>query len=252
MPYTIAALYRFTPLPDAAALRERLRAAFTETELCGTLILAPEGINGTLAGSSDTIDRLLTLLTETTGLDRAEVKFSTADERPFGRLKFQLKAEVIPFRKAVVDPTQAGQYVAPEDWNDLIADPGVLLVDTRNHYEVELGTFAGAIDPQIETFSDFATWAREHLDPARHKKVAMFCTGGIRCEKASAFLLQQGFGEVYHLRGGILKYLEEIPAAASQWQGECFVFDRRTAVSHDDYAAAPNPAQPAQESHPAL
>jgi UPF0176 protein len=241
MTYTIAALYRFTPLADPAALRERLRATFPEhdTDLCGTLILAPEGINGTLAGSADTIDRLLTLLAETIGLDRAEVKFSATDERPFGRLKFQLKAEIIPFRKAIVDPTQAGHYVAPEDWNDLIADPSVLVLDTRNHYETELGTFAGAIAPPINTFSDFATWAREHLqahlDPARHTKVAMFCTGGIRCEKASAFLLQQGFPEVYHLRGGILKYLEEVPAAQSRWQGECFVFDRRTAVSHDDY-----------------
>jgi UPF0176 protein len=235
MTYTIAALYRFVTLPDAAALREQLRAAFTEADLCGTLILAPEGINGTLAGSADTIDRLLTLLAETTGLDRAEVKFSSSDERPFGRLKFQLKAEIIPFRKAVVDPTQAGHYVAPEDWNDLIADPSVLLLDTRNHYETQLGTFANAIDPHIDTFSDFATWAREHLDPARHTKVAMFCTGGIRCEKASAFLLQQGFPEVYHLRGGILKYLEEVPAAESRWQGECFVFDRRSAVSHADY-----------------
>jgi UPF0176 protein len=247
MTYTIAALYRFTPLPDAAALREQLRAAFLpadgdDTGLCGTLILAPEGINGTLAGSAETIDRLLTVLAETTGLNRDEVKFSTTEDRPFGRLKFQLKREIIPFRKAAIDPIAdpIGHYVEPADWNELIADPGVLVLDTRNHYETELGTFANAVDPHIDTFSDFATWAREHLDPARHTRVAMFCTGGIRCEKASAFLLQQGFPEVYHLRGGILKYLEEVPAAQSRWQGECFVFDRRTAVSHADYEQAEN------------
>jgi len=241
MTYTIAALYRFTPLADPAALRERLRATFPEhtTDLCGTLILASEGINGTLAGSAEAIDRLLTLLAETTGLDRSEVKFSTAEDRPFGRLKFQLKAEIIPFRKAPVDltadTTQTGTYVAPEDWNNLLTDPGVLVLDTRNHYETALGTFTGAIDPHIDTFSDFATWVRNHLDPAQTPRVAMFCTGGIRCEKASAFMLQQGFREVYHLRGGILKYLEDVPPQTSRWQGDCFVFDRRTAVSHSDF-----------------
>jgi UPF0176 protein len=237
MPYTIAALYRFVPLADPAALRELLRANFSEETLCGTLILAPEGINGTLAGSSEIIDQLLTLLAEHTGLQRPEVKFSSASERPFGRLKFQLKREIIPFRKAAVNPIadRTGHYVEPEDWNALLDDPEVLLLDTRNHYETALGTFANATDPGIDNFSDFATWVREHLDPARHPKVAMFCTGGIRCEKASAFMLQAGFPEVYHLRGGILKYLEDVPAAESKWQGECFVFDRRTSVSHEDF-----------------
>jgi UPF0176 protein len=242
MTYTIAALYRFVALPNAAELREQLRAAFSpgeasgsQADLCGTLILAPEGINGTLAGSSDTIDRLLTLLAETTGLDRSAVKISTTEDRPFGRLKFQLKREIIAFRKAVIDPTQAGQTVDPAQWNDLIADPAVLLLDTRNQYETELGTFAGAVDPHIETFSDFVTWVREHLDPAKTPKVAMYCTGGIRCEKASAFMLQEGFSDVFHLKGGILKYLEEIPTTSSKWQGECFVFDRRTSVGHADY-----------------
>jgi UPF0176 protein len=235
MTYTIAALYRFVALPNATELREELIATFDEEALCGTLILAPEGINGTLAGSGETIDRLLDLLATRTGLDRSDVKFSSADERPFGRLKFQVKQEIIAFRKAVVDPTQAGHYVAPEHWNDLIADPEVLLLDTRNHYETELGLFAGATDPHIETFSDFVTWVREHLDPAQHPKVAMYCTGGIRCEKASAFMLQEGFSEVFHLKGGILKYLEDVPAAESKWQGECFVFDRRTSVDHDDF-----------------
>jgi UPF0176 protein len=249
MTYTIAALYRFTPLADPAALRDELRAAFTapapepeedapeDTALCGTLILAPEGLNGTLAGSAATIHRLLTHLTAATGLDPADVKFSTTGTRPFGRLKLHLKPEIIPFRKATVDPIAdaTGHYVAPRDWNTLIADPTVLLLDTRNHYETSLGTFAGAITPPIHTFSDFATWAREHLDPTRHTKVAMFCTGGIRCEKASAFLLQQGFPEVFHLKGGILKYLEVVPAADTRWQGTCFVFDRRTSVDHTDF-----------------
>jgi UPF0176 protein len=242
MTYTIAAFYRFLTLPDPAALRAQLCADFAPAsgepdELCGTLILSPEGINGTLAGAAETIDRLLALLATTTGLDRGEVKFSSSDDRPFGRLKFHLRDEIIPFRKAVIDPTHTGAYVQPEDWNDLIANPEVLVLDTRNHYEVKLGTFANAVDPHIETFSDFATWVREHLDPTKHRKVAMFCTGGIRCEKASAFMLAEGFPEVFHLRGGILKYLEQIPTETSKWQGECFVFDRRTAVGHEDFEA---------------
>jgi UPF0176 protein len=233
--YTIAAFYRFVSLPDPDRLCETLRAAFHEYELCGTILLASEGVNGTVAGAAEVIERLVTTLSESTGLDRAEVKFATACERPFGRLKVRVKQEVLAFRNAVVDTSKAGTYVAPEDWNALLADPEVLLVDTRNHYEVEMGTFAGAIDPQITTFSEFVTYARENLDAAKHRKVAMFCTGGIRCEKASAFLLQEGFGEVFHLKGGILKYLEEVPAAESKWAGECFVFDRRTAVGHDDF-----------------
>jgi len=150
-------------------------------------------------------------------------------------LKIRVKQEVLAFRKAVVDPVRNGTYVQPEDWNALLADPEVLLLDTRNHYEVEMGTFAGAVDPGIVTFSDFVTYVRENLDPARDRKVAMFCTGGIRCEKASAFLLQEGFGEVFHLKGGILKYLEDVPAEESTWRGECFVFDRRTSVGHEDF-----------------
>ncbi|WP_263381876.1 oxygen-dependent tRNA uridine(34) hydroxylase TrhO [Granulicella arctica] len=234
MTFTIAALYRFVPLADPAALRKELRTAFNEADLCGTLLIASEGINGTLAGSTETIDRLLGLLAQRTGLDRADVKFSTSAERPFGRLKFQIKREIIAFRKATVDTTRPGSYVQPQEWNALIADPEVLLLDTRNHYEVECGTFAGAVNPHIETFSDFATYVRENLDPAKHRKVAMFCTGGIRCEKASAFMLQEGFSEVYHLKGGILKYLEDVPEQATRWNGKCFVFDRRTSVDHAD------------------
>lgn len=235
MTYTIAAFYRFVSLADPAALREEFCAAFDVEELCGTMLIAGEGVNGTLAGSAETIDRLLAMLADRVGLGRDEVKFSYAEERPFGRLKFKLKDEILAFRRAVVDPTQAGKYVAPSEWNALIAEPDVLLLDTRNGYETEIGTFAGAIDPGIETFSEFATYVREKLDPAKHRRVAMFCTGGIRCEKASAFMLQEGFGEVYHLQGGILKYLEEVPKEESTWQGECFVFDRRRSVGFEDF-----------------
>jgi UPF0176 protein len=235
MTYTIAAFYHFTALPDPIALQAELRASFTEEELCGTILIAREGVNGTVAASAEVIDRLLLMLAERVGLNRADVKFAIAEERPFGRLKFQVKQEILAFRKAEVDPTKCGTYVQPQEWNALLADPEVLLIDTRNHYEVEMGTFAGATDPGIETFSDFATYVRDNLDPTKHRKVAMFCTGGIRCEKASAFMLQEGFGEVFHLKGGILKYLEEIPAQDSTWKGECFVFDRRTSVGHDDF-----------------
>jgi UPF0176 protein len=237
MTYRIAALYKFVPLINPKALRDELIAAFTPEELCGTLLIAAEGVNGTLAGSDETIERLLTLLGTRTGLERSDVKFAEAEEKPFGRLKFRVKQEIIAFRKAVVDPTKAGTYVQPSEWNKLIDDPDVLMVDTRNQYETEFGMFAGATDPAIATFSDFVTWAREHLDPQKTPKVAMYCTGGIRCEKASAFLLQEGFAEVFHLKGGILKYLEEVPEEESRWQGSCFVFDDRTAVSHDDLQA---------------
>jgi len=232
--FTVAAFYRFVSLPDPAALREQLRNLFIPTDLCGTLLIAPEGINGTLGGSTQTIDRLLDLLAVHTGLARAEVKFAEAKDRPFGRLKFHLRKEIIAFRKAAVDPTHPGTYVEPRNWNALIDDPEVLVLDTRNRYETELGTFAGAVDPGIETFSDFVTYVREQLDPAKTPKVAMYCTGGIRCEKASAFMLQEGFTEVHHLKGGILKYLEEVPAQDSKWQGSCFVFDRRVSVGHSD------------------
>jgi UPF0176 protein len=237
MPYTIAAFYRFVPLPDPAALRDEFRAAFSADDLCGTMLIAPEGINGTMAGSAETVHRLLNNLASTTGLDGADVKFSSSEDVPFGRLKFLVKKEIIAFRKAAVDTTHPGTYVQPQDWNALIADPEVLLLDTRNHYETEIGTFAGAVDPHIEHFSDFVTYVRENLDPAKTPKVAMFCTGGIRCEKASAFLLQEGFSEVYHLKGGILKYLEETSEQDSKWRGSCFVFDRRRSVSHTDFEA---------------
>ncbi len=231
MSCTIAAFYRFTPLADVPALRLALKQDLAALGLCGTLLLAPEGINGTLAGTEGAIEALLELLNRRFGLPREEVKFSQSAEKPFARLKVRVKREIITFRQAHADPSvQAGTYVAPEDWNALLADPDVLLLDTRNRYETRLGTFQDALLPPLEHFSEFADYARQHLDPARDRKIAMFCTGGIRCEKASAFLLSEGFAEVYHLQGGILKYLEEIPAQNSRWQGECYVFDQRMAV----------------------
>lgn len=231
MSYTIAALYRFVPLQDLQSLRQVLLSAFVSLDLCGTLLLAPEGINGTLAGSAASIDAMLELLAQHTGLPREDVKFSHAETKPFNRLKIRLKREIITFNQPSAEPTvQVGTYVAPRDWNALIDDPEVVLLDTRNKYETMIGSFSGAEDPLIETFTEFADYVRSNLDPARHKKVAMFCTGGIRCEKASAFMRAEGFAEVYHLKGGILKYLEEVPAEESRWNGECYVFDRRVAV----------------------
>ena len=218
MAYVIAAFYRFTPVGDAAVVRSDLKQTLARLDLCGTLLLAPEGINGTLAGSEGAIDALLDILACQFGLPREDVKFSEAADKPFHRLKIRLKQEIITFRQPNADPSvQAGRYVAASDWNALIADPEVLLLDTRNAYETRLGSFSNALDPGIGQFSEFPEYVRQHLDPAQTPKVAMFCTGGIRCEKASAFLLQEGFAEVYHLKGGILKYLEEVPAESSRW-----------------------------------
>jgi len=233
--YTVAAFYRFFAVADPSGLRDELRTSFTADDLLGTTLIAPEGINGTMAGTVENMDRFLGFLVERAGLDRAEVKVSTTDDQPFRRLKFKLKREIITFRNAPVDPARPGQYVDPNEWNDLLADPEVLVLDTRNTYETEIGTFAGAVKPPLATFSDFATYVRENLDPGKHRKVAMFCTGGIRCEKASAYMLQQGFPEVFHLKGGILKYLEEVPVESSQWQGACYIFDERVSVDHQDF-----------------
>jgi len=233
MAYTIAAFYRFTPVGDVPAVRSDLKQKLARLDLFGTLLLAPEGINGTLAGTGTAIDAMLDILGCQFGLPREDVKLSEARDKPFHRLKVRVKREIITFRQPDADPSvRAGSYVAPQDWNALIADPDVLLLDTRNEYETRLGSFTNALDPGIDRFSEFAEYVRQHLDPEQTPKVAMFCTGGIRCEKASAFLLQEGFAEVYHLKGGILKYLEEVPAAASRWQGECYVFDHRMAVGH--------------------
>jgi UPF0176 protein len=241
--YTIAAFYRFVALAEPQALRDELHETFALTDLRGTTLIAPEGVNGTMAASAETIDRLLALLGARVGLPRSEVKFSVSEAPPFRRLKFKRKREIITFRSSEpVDPSRPGTYVDPVQWNALVADPDVLLLDTRNTYETEIGTFAGAVTPPLEKFSDFADWVTEKLDPAQHKKVAMFCTGGIRCEKASAYMLQHGFPEVYHLRGGILRYLEETPQTQSRWQGDCYIFDERVAVKHTDLRPEEDPS----------
>jgi UPF0176 protein len=237
MPYKVAAFYQFAALPDFRELREPLRAICADLKLKGSVLLAHEGINGTLAGSVDAIAGLVQELQRGTmfggRLDNLELKFSHASVMPFQRLKIRLKKEIVTLGDTEADPTrQVGVYVDPADWNDLIATPGTLLIDTRNAFEVAMGTFAGALDPGIKSFGQFKDFAARKLDPAKHRRVAMFCTGGIRCEKASAYLLARGFAEVYHLKGGILKYLEGVPEAESRWRGECFVFDDRVALSH--------------------
>jgi UPF0176 protein len=237
MPYRVAAFYQFAALPDFRELREPLRAICAGLKLKGSVLLAEEGINGTLAGSVDAIDGLVEELRDGTlfggRLDNLELKFSTALAMPFQRLKIRLKKEIVTLGDAAADPTrQVGIYVDPADWNALIATPDTLVIDTRNAFEVAMGTFPGAVDPGIKSFGQFREFAARHLDPTKHRRVAMFCTGGIRCEKASAYLLARGFAEVYHLKGGILKYLEAVPEADSRWRGECFVFDDRVALGH--------------------
>ncbi len=233
MLYVVAAFYRFTPLADAPACRAMFSQALEPLGLCGSLLVAPEGINGTMAGSAAAIDIMLSILSDHTGLARQDVKFSSALEKPFSRLKIRLKREIITFNQPEADPARlAGTYVAPEDWNRLLDEPDVTVLDTRNLYETSIGKFANARDPQIEHFAEFAAYVRSKLDPDKHKRIAMYCTGGIRCEKASAFMRVKGFDEVYHLHGGILKYLEDIPVAKSRWQGDCYVFDKRMAVGH--------------------
>ena len=237
MSFKVAAFYQFVALPDFRKLREPLRAFCAGLGLRGSVLLAAEGINGTLAGSEDGIAALVDALEhgEMFGgrLDNLELKYSQADAMPFGRMKVRLKKEIVTLGDKAADPTrQVGTYVAPSDWNAVIASPDTLVIDTRNAFEVAIGTFEGALDPDIASFGQFKSFVAEQLDPAKHKKIAMFCTGGIRCEKASSLLLAEGFAEVYHLKGGILKYLEQIPESQSRWQGECFVFDERVALGH--------------------
>ena len=237
MPSKVAAFYQFSSLPDFRDLREPLRALCNDLDLKGSVLLAHEGINGTLAGSPEAIDQFVAGLRHGDlfggRLDQLELKFSSAATMPFGRLKVRLKKEIVTFGDAIADPTrQVGAYVAPEDWNALIAAPDTVLIDTRNAFEVAMGTFEGATDPDIASFGQFKDFAARHLDPKRDRKIAMFCTGGIRCEKASSYLLSQGFAEVYHLKGGILNYLEHIAESESRWRGQCFVFDERVALGH--------------------
>ncbi len=234
-PVTVAALYQFMRFNDPHGMRAPLLAKCEALGVRGTLLLAREGINGTIAGSRDAIDAVLTHIRALPGCDGLEVKFSSAATMPFNRTKVRVKREIVTMGEPDVDPTASvGRYVAPEDWNALIADPDTLVIDTRNAYEVAVGTFAGAVDPATASFRDFPAWFRANRDAllANKRKVAMFCTGGIRCEKSTSFLRGEGIEEVYHLQGGILKYLEEVPEADSLWRGECFVFDERVAVGH--------------------
>lgn len=233
MTYTIAALYLFIPVADPAELKQKFLQELSPLQLCGTLLIAPEGINGTLAGSELAIQELLICLNNNIGLSQKDVKFSYSAEKPFNRFKIRLKREIVTFNQPHVNPNlRVGTYIEPDQWNTLIEDPDVTVIDTRNKYETLIGTFKNAIDPKIDSFTEFSDYVRENLDPKKHKKIAMFCTGGIRCEKASSFMLAEGFESVFHLKGGILKYLEEIPKEQSRWQGDCYVFDRRMAVGH--------------------
>jgi UPF0176 protein len=237
MAYKVAAFYQFAALPDFRELREPLRALCASLGLKGSILLAAEGINGTLAGGADGIDALVREMKEgplfAGRLERLELKFSGSTEMPFGRLKVRLKKEIVTLGDPHADPTRrVGTYVNAAEWNALIDAPDVLVLDTRNGFEVEMGTFEGAVDPQLKSFGEFKAYAERQLDTTRHRRIAMFCTGGIRCEKASSHLLARGFAEVYHLKGGILKYLEEVPASESRWRGECFVFDERVALGH--------------------
>ncbi|MEP7222435.1 MAG: rhodanese-related sulfurtransferase [Novosphingobium sp.] len=241
-PVCVAALYLFTRFGDCAGVQVPLADLCARLGVKGTLLIAPEGINGTIAGSDQAIAEVLAHIRQLPGCDRLEAKFSRAPSMPFHRSKVRVKREIVTMGQPGIDPTASvGTYVDPQDWNALIADPGTIVIDTRNDYEVAVGTFAGAIDPKTRTFRDFPAWfraERERLlgrgiaNGGTSPKVAMFCTGGIRCEKSTAFLKGEGVDEVYHLSGGILKYLETVPAEDSLWQGECFVFDQRVTVGH--------------------
>ncbi len=231
--FKVAALYKFARLPHYEALQAPLLASLTTNAIKGSILLAAEGVNGTIAGLPESIDKALISLAEITGIGGIEPKYANAATMPFKRMKVRLKKEIVTIGAVKADPTErVGTYVEPADWNALVNDPDVILIDTRNSYEVGVGTFKGAIDPHTESFGEFPAYVREHLHNQKHKKVAMFCTGGIRCEKASSFMLNEGFDKVYHLKGGILKYLEVMPQDQSTWDGACFVFDERVAVEH--------------------
>ncbi|MFN9496979.1 MAG: rhodanese-related sulfurtransferase [Erythrobacteraceae bacterium] len=233
--FHVAALYKFTPFADPEALRAALLAACEEHGIKGTLLFAREGINGTIAGTDNALASVLGHILALPGCADLEVKFSAAPDMPFHRMKVRVKREIVTMGEPNIDPTlSVGTYVDPHDWNALIADPETIVIDTRNDYEVAVGTFAGAVDPQTPSFRDFPAWFRAHRDEllAGKKRVAMFCTGGIRCEKSTSFLRAEGVEEVYHLKGGILRYLEQVPEDQSLWEGECFVFDERVSVGH--------------------
>jgi UPF0176 protein len=239
--YIVCALYHFVTIEDVESLQTVLLSLLNQHDVKGTILVAREGINGTVAGSRHAIDTLQRWLQEDYRFRDIRWKEAESEKLPFLRTRVKLKKEIVTMGVPDIDPTQTvGTYIAPEDWNDLISDPEVVLIDTRNDYEVQIGTFRGAVNPHTTSFREFPDYVAENLDPAEQRKVAMFCTGGIRCEKSTAYLKSQGFDEVYHLEGGILKYLEEIPEQASLWEGECFVFDERVSVDHNLEAGSYN------------
>ena len=245
----VAALYKFAPLDGLDGMRTEIARACETHNICGTLLLAHEGINGTIAGTREGIDAILGFLRSYPALKGLEHKESYAEGEPFYRMKVRIKKEIVTIGIPEVDPNETvGTYLDPEEWNKIITEPDTILIDTRNDYEVQVGTFKGAINPHTKTFTAFPDYVQRHLDNQKHKKVAMFCTGGIRCEKASAYMKKLGFEEVYHLKGGILKYLETMPEEKSLWQGECFVFDQRVSVKHGlklgTYELCPSCRQP--------
>lgn len=229
--WVVAALYQFRMLEDPVSLRLELYKLGERLGLCGTLIVANEGINGTVAGSASAIRELHQYLLAQ-GFDHLEYKESSAEEKPFKRFKVRQKEEIVTLGVQVKPLARVGHYVEPSEWNALISDPDVVLIDTRNRYETKVGTFKGAIDPNTDTFREFPEWIEANREQLEGKKVAMFCTGGIRCEKSTSLLLERGFEDVYHLKGGILKYLEDVDVSESLWDGECFVFDQRVTVGH--------------------
>ncbi|MDF3130789.1 rhodanese-related sulfurtransferase [Kiritimatiellaeota bacterium B1221] len=232
MKWTLVAFYKFFDLPDPAALQPTLLAYCEEHGICGSVLLAKEGVNGTMAGEKQTMQNWITFMEDECGFGPIDHKFSYAEVKPFRKLKVKLKSEIVHLGRPDLLPhkTKVGHYVEAKDWNRLISDPEVRVIDTRNDFECEVGTFERAENPHTEKFSEFTDYVEKNLDPKKDKKVAMFCTGGIRCEKATALLLEQGFEDVYHLKGGILKYFEEVPEEDSLWKGECFVFDDRVTV----------------------
>jgi len=231
--FDIAAFYKFVPIEDCEQWAPQLKQQMIDLDVLGTILLAPEGINGTISGEPDAVAAVMRTIRAHDGLADLAHKTSHAPGHVFNRAKVKVKPTLINLGPDV-DPTQCvGTYVPPEQWNELISDPEVVLIDTRNDYEVHAGSFEGAIDPKIKRFRDLPEFVESNLDPSKHKKIAMFCTGGIRCEKSTAWMLEQGFQEVYHLEGGILRYLEEVPADQSAWRGDCYVFDERVGVNHE-------------------
>lgn len=259
MSIVIATFYKFVSLENLTEKQVSLREFCQANGIKGTIILASEGINGTVAGSRENLEQFLAYLRSELNLTDLELKESYSNALPFERLKVKIKSEIVTFGINEINPSQqVGTYITPHEWNKIISDPEVVVIDTRNQYEVEIGTFQKAIDPQTDSFREFPEYVANHLNPQKHQKIAMFCTGGIRCEKASSYLLSQGFQEVYHLKGGILKYLEEVPAEESLWEGECFVFDERVAVkqglepgSYDLCYACGHPISEADKTSPA-